>query len=279
MPSASDIFIPGTGPLYRVDARVKLVLLVVFSVAVFFVEAWAGLGLLLLFLLVAALLGRLPLGRLASMAVPVLTLLLFIVACNSLVNCENGTGLAAFAGVSAGFAEGMAPLPLFGQMAFSPEGCMRGLFYLSRIVLVVWASFVLVFSTRATQLTDALTSLLSPLRFVRFPVKDAAMVCSLVLRFIPLAGESYESIRRAQVSRAATYDAGDLWSKVRAYATLFVPLIVTLFRQADRLADAMDARCYGKGERTQLNPVSLGASDVVVLVCGCTSLIALAWMF
>ena len=105
------------------------------------------------------------------------------------------------------------------------------------------------------------------------------MVCSLVLRFIPLAGESYESIRRAQVSRAATYDAGGLWSKVRAYATLFVPLIVTLFRQADRLADAMDARCYGKGERTQLNPVSLGASDVVVLVCGCTSLIALAWMF
>ncbi|MDO4854478.1 MAG: energy-coupling factor transporter transmembrane component T [Coriobacteriia bacterium] len=277
MSAVLDIFIPGTGPLYRLDARVKLVLLAVFSVAVFFIESWRGLGIAFLLLLAAAMAGRLPCRRLLLTAAPVCAILLFIVACNSVINVENGSALASYTGVSAGFAEGLPPIAIAGSIAFSPQGCMHGLFYACRIVLIVWASFVLVFSTPATKITDALRSLLSPLRWLHFPVKDAAMVCALVLRFIPLAYASYLGLRRAQLSRGATYDQGGLLKRVLAHASLFIPLIVSLFRQANRLADAMDARCYGSDRQSHLNSGKLRPADVAVLLLGVLALFFLAF--
>lgn len=247
MHAAPDIYVPGSGLLYRIDARIKVVLLIMFSVAVFFVETWAGLGLLSAFLVAAVLLSRLRLARFVRMSLPVLALLLVIVACNSLVGLEDGSSLARISGVSAGFAEGWKPIALGGFLAFSPEGCVKGLFYLARILLVVWASFALAFTAQATELSRAFSSLLAPLRVFRFPVDDAAMVCCLVLRFIPLAWESYFAVRDAQLARGARYDQGGLWTRVRGYLSLMVPLFVALFRQADRLATAMDARCYGLG--------------------------------
>lgn len=247
MHAAPDIYVPGSGFLYRIDARIKVVLLIAFSVTVFFVETWSGLGLLSVLLAAAVLLSRLRLVRFARMSLPVLVLLLVIVACNSLVGLDGGSSLARISGVSAGFAEGWEPIALGGFLAFSPEGCMKGLFYLVRILLVVWASFALAFTAQATELARAFSSLLAPLRALRFPVDDAAMVCCLVLRFIPLAWESYFAVRDAQLARGARYDQGGLWARVRGYLSLMVPLFVSLFRQADRLATAMDARCYGLG--------------------------------
>ena len=276
MSAGFDIYVPGTGPLYRVDARVKIVLLIVFSVAAFFVEAWRGLGIFALFLVACVAAGRLPVRRMLAAAVPVLAILFFIVACNSLVDLDKGTAFASFSGVSAGFAQGMPCVAIAGSVAFSPEGCMRGLFYACRIIFIVWASFVLTFSTSATEITDALRSLLLPLQRLCFPAKDAAMVASLVLRFVPLAYESYVGLRRAQESRGAGYDQGGLWRKVSGYLSLFVPLIVSLFRQANRLADAMDARCYGMGGQSHLNEARIRPSDVFVLLIGCIALVACA---
>ena len=285
MRSAPDIYLPGTGPLYQLDARVKVLLLVAFSVVVFFVETWLGLGALFVLLLLVALSGRLPLLKLASMASPVLALLSLIVVCNSLIGSDGSGSLAHLSGVSAGFADGTSPVPLCGVVSFSPEGFVKGLFYLFRIVLVVWASFVLALTTKSVQLTRAFSSLLSPLRFMRLPVDDIAMVCSLVLRFIPLAWSSYTRIRDAQISRGARYDEGGLWSKVRGYASLMIPLFVSLFRQADRLAEAMDARCYGLGARGQavrrgsLNEAKFSVPDVVILFVACVLLAACAFVF
>lgn len=285
MRSTPDIYVPGTGPLYRLDARVKVLLLVAFSVAVFFVETWLGLGVLFALLLLAALSGRLPLLRLVSMASPVLVLLSLIVVCNSLTGPDGSGGLAHLSGVSAGFADGAPLIPLCSVVSFGPEGFVKGLFYLFRIVLVVWASFVLAFTTRSVQLTRAFSSLLSPLRFMRLPVDDIAMVCSLVLRFIPLAWSSYARIRDAQISRAARYDEGGLWSKVRGYVSLMIPLFVSLFRQADRLAEAMDARCYALGakgqgvRRSSLDNEKISVSDVVILLGGLVCLVCCAFAF
>ncbi len=279
MPTSFDIYYPGSGPLYRLDARVKLLLLFVFSVAVFFVETWRGLALAALLLLIVVAAGHLPIKRLLVTAVPVSVVLFFVVLCNSLVNLADGSALANYQGVSAGFATNLEPIVIAGSMAFSPAGCMHGLFYACRIIFIVWASFVLSFSTPATKITDAIQSLLSPLTYLKFPVKDAAMVFSLVLRFIPLVYVSYLQIRRAQISRGAAYDQGNLWSRVLAYASLFIPLIVSLFRQADRLADAMDARCYGKDGQTHLNATKLRFADLAVLLLGAAALIALAVFF
>lgn len=293
MHAAPDIYVPGSGLLYRIDARIKVVLLVAFSVAAFFVETWTGLGFLFTFLLAAVFASRLRLARFVRMSLPVLSLLLVIVACNSLVGLDGASSLARISGVSAGFAEGLEPVVLGGALAFSPDGCMKGLFYLVRIMLVVWASFALAFTAQTTELARAFSALLAPLRSVRFPVDDAAMVCCLVLRFIPLAWESYFSIRDAQLARGALYDQGGLWARVRGYLSLMIPLFVSLFRQADRLATAMDARCYGLGasrgsavsegrmaaRRTSLNQQSVSVSDVAILFAACSFLAVCAFVF
>jgi energy-coupling factor transport system permease protein len=173
----------------------------------------------------------------------------------------------------------MAPIPLVGPIGFSPEGCVRGLFYALRILLIVWASFVVTFTTASHELTGSFSSFLSPLRALRAPVDDIAMVLSLALRFIPLVAAEFASIRAAQVSRGAAYGTGSPWKRISGYSTVMVPLFVGMFRRADRMADAMDARCYGAGERTQLNPRSFTAASAAVLLAGTLLCIALALAF
>ena len=106
--------------------------------------------------------------------------------------------------------------------------------------------------------------LLSPLKKVRFPVHEMAMMMSIALRFIPTLAAETDKIMKAQQSRGADYDTGSFINKVKGYITVLIPLFVSSFRRADELAVAMDARCYhgGKG-RTKLNPLKLTLRDVL----------------
>ena len=92
---------------------------------------------------------------------------------------------------------------------------------------------------------SALRSLLGPLRRVHFPVDDAATALSLAVRFVPVLGEELARVRNAQASRGARFDSGGLVARLQAWGRVLVPLFVGAFRRADRVAVAMDARCYG----------------------------------
>ncbi len=276
-------YIPGSSAVHACDARVKIALLVAYSVTLFLVRTWVGLGLCALLLVGAARASRIAPSRYLGLLVPVYVIVGFTVLFNAF---SFDTAQAALAGapsglgdVSAGFLSSAPPIVLVGSFGFVPAGFARGCFFALRIVLLVVASLVVTYTTTSTDLTAALGDYLRPLRRVRVPVDDIAMVFSLALRFIPVTAEEFARVHDAQMARGAAFGEGTLWERLRAWQTVLIPLFVGLFRRADALAVAMDARCYGSGiERTSLNERPFARRSAAVLATGFAACALLAWL-
>lgn len=278
MASTFSIYLPGATPVHCADARAKLVLLLLLSVGVFFVGTWRGLGVYAVAVAAAVATARIPLGRMGALSLPLIVLLAFIWACNAFALDVGNVAQSGFGGVSAGFAEGLQPFALVGSFGFVPQGCMFALFYAVRILLILWASFVVSFTTTAEELTAAFSSLLRPLRSVRVPVDDAATMLSLAVRFIPLTAEELALVRKAQVARGAKLESGSVWQRIFSYRTVFIPLVVRLFRRADALSVSMEARCYGCGRRSSLQKPRMGVRQTVVFLASSVVLVAVAYL-
>lgn len=275
-------YIPGFSPIHACDARVKIILLVAYSVTLFFVRTWAGIGLCALLFAVTAAVSGIALGRFFKLIVPVYVIAAFTVVFNGF-SFDVGQAVAAGApsglgDVSAGVVADLPPVALIGSFGLVPAGLARGCFFAARIILLVTASLVVTYTTTSTQLTDALSSFMRPLGRLRVPVDDVAMVLSLALRFIPVTAEELGRVRNAQWARGAAFDEGGLWGRLRAWQTALIPLFVGLFRRADALAIAMDARCYGMPDvaRTSLSARGLPARDALALAAGLAVCLALA---
>lgn len=265
--------------VHRFDPRIKLILLLVFSVAVFMVTTWIGLGIFALVLAIVLTASRLPVKQIAKLCIPLLVILFIIWVCNALTfDVHADATLQSFGAVSVGFAAGMPNIALVGVFGFSPEGAVRGAFYVVRIVLLFVASFVVVLSTTSNELVNACISLLRPLEKIRVPIDDVAMVFSLALRFIPLIAEEASQIKKAQMARGAAFGQGGIWKRITAWFPVLVPLIVGLFKKAERISVAMDSRCYGKGKRTALVIYNLTVSSVSILVISLCFFIVVAWL-
>ncbi|MCR2034953.1 energy-coupling factor transporter transmembrane component T family protein [Adlercreutzia mucosicola] len=216
------------------DGRVKIALLVAYSVCLFFIDGLTGLAVAAVLLSAAGAVGRLALGPVLRAAAPAYVIAAFLLL-------YNGASL----------------------------GWTSALVVTGRILLLVYASVVLVSLSTATELTAALQRLLAPLGRVGLPVRDATTALSIALRFMPVTAEELAAVRRAQAARGATFDSGGLVGRLRAYGGLMVPLFVGLFRRADRLACAMDARCFGAAKTpTHLDEPRFGAADAVALAVG-----------
>lgn len=270
-------YIPGDSPVHRLDARVKVVLLAAATVALFLARTWAGLGLAALLTAAVLALSGLPPRRVLALATPVYVIAAFSVAFNVLSGADAAAAAQAAAhGASLAQAVAEAGLPMpaaeaLGRAAaalFPEAGLGRGLFFGLRIVLLAWGSLLVSLTSTSTELTDALRSFLAPLGRVRVPVDDVATALALAVRFIPLLAEEFCQVRDAQWSRGSALDGGPA-ARLKAWAAVMIPLFVGLFRRADALAQAMDARCYGApGRRTSLAARRLGARDLAALAAG-----------
>ena len=219
--SVTSSYVEGTSCVHRCDARVKILVLLAFSIAVFLVRTWWGMAGFALAIAVLALVARVPFGLLNRMLVPVYVLAGFTFAFHVLADP-------------------------------SLEGVASGGFFAVRMIVLVAASFVVCLTTTSSELLEAFRRLIAPLRAVRFPVDDAAFTLALSLRFIPVIEEEFARIRAAQVARGAESAKSPI-RKARVWACAFEALFVGLFRHADTLASAMDARCYGAApSRTRL---------------------------
>lgn len=218
----------------RFDARASLLVALAFSVSIFFVESWAGMGVFAI-----ALAGALAFTR---------------------VNLE-------------GIAKCLAPLCFilaFTALAHIPQGIAEGIFYAMRILLLALATLAVAFSYDNTQLVRAFSAFLSPLRAMHVPVDDIASMFSIALRFIPASMEEFQRIAKAQRSRAARLDDGSMIERVRHWSSVLVPMLVSLFRRAGVLAQGMEARCYGcTAKRTSIHGNrGLKAADVAFALMG-----------
>ena len=246
-------------PAARADARVKLILLLLATVGVFSAQspvvllAWA----VVLFGALGA--ARMRPSRILRAMRPVAIVLAFTLIAN-LVSCD-----------------GRATIELAGPVGLDPAGGLRGLLAVVRIVLLVGFSLVVAASTTGTQLSDACVRLLRPCARWGVPVGPLGTVLSLALRFIPLVSEELNRIRLAQRARGASFDNGTVIERIGVWASVLTPLMIGLFRLADRLAEAMSARCYDAVSAGRLPaPRPLGSLDRRVLVVGIGLAIALS---
>ena len=241
-------YFPGESPLHRADPRTKVILSLCYIIALFCVKSALGMLLCALTLVCFHAASRIPLRTVLSGVKPIL----FILAFTFLINLF--------------WTRGETLLFSWKFIRIYREGIVTALMMAVRILLLVTGSGIfLTYTTSPIMLTDAIEQLLSPLKKIKVPVHEMAMMMSIALRFIPTLTEETNKIMKAQVSRGADYDTGTVINRMRGYITVIIPLFVSSFKRADELATAMDARCYRGGEgRTKLNPLKFRASDLVI---------------
>lgn len=239
----------GRGP-ERVDARVKVILLLVATAALFAARApWtlAVWAMLCLLVLRASGIG----GKAVARALKPVALLFAFIVCANLVSCD-----------------GSADVAIAGSVGISTVGAARAATAVARIIMLVCLALSVAESTTPTKLAHACTSLMRPLGHIGVPIEDVGLVLSMALRFIPVVSEEAGRIRLAQRARGVNFDEGSVLRRVRAWAAVLTPFVVGLFRRADRVAESMDARCYGQRSSGQHRRVPLQPADKLVLLGG-----------
>lgn len=236
--------------LEDVDARVKVTLLLVATAALFAARApWtlAMWAMLCLLVLRASGIG----GKAVAHALKPVALLFAFIVCANLVSCD-----------------GSADVAIAGSVGISTVGAARAATAVARIIMLVCLALSVAESTTPTKLAHACTSLMRPLGHIGVPIEDVGLVLSMALRFIPVVSEEAGRIRLAQRARGVNFDEGSVLRRVRAWAAVLTPLVVGLFRRADRVAESMDARCYGQRSSGQHRRVPLQPADKLVLLGG-----------
>ncbi|WP_352402206.1 energy-coupling factor transporter transmembrane component T family protein [Synergistes jonesii] len=236
-------FIPADTPVHALDPRAKIIMATAVIVLLFVTRSAATFLLWLLLLLFLSRLSKIPASTLFSSARPVLILIIF----TSLLHIFATPGELLFR--------------IFGLSA-TKEGFMLAFLISLRLALLVMYASLLTLTTSPARISDGLEGLMSPLARIGVPAHDIAMMITIALRFIPTLFEETSRIIKAQKSRGADFETGGPMKRARAYIPVLVPLFVIIFRRAENLAVAMEARGYGGGSgRTKLKPLRWRRSD------------------
>jgi energy-coupling factor transport system permease protein len=245
-------YVPTGSPVHRLDPRTKLLGAGLLTVAMVLADATAIHVELLALVLLIAVLAHLPWRPLFAPLRALLPVFLVLALFQFLFARE--TGPAAGAGAAA--------------MALRALWALASLVRLANLVLLVT---LLTSTTTSSGLTTALELLLRPLDRIGLPGHELALVGSIALRFMPIFGETLESIMLAQRARGVSLEQRSRWKllrNVRTLGNLIVPLFVDLFRRVEELTLAMQARCYQGGRgRTHLVEPRYRAADYAVVAC------------
>ncbi len=241
-------FIPGKGVIHRMDARVKILLLIAFISLIFCAFNFASLGLVTAAVVAVILLS----GISPKMYFKSLRMIIIIILITSVLNIFYGTG---------------TPIFEWGFIKITLSGIFRAIFVTVRIVCLILVSSCLTFTTSPTDLTDALERLMKPLKIFRVKVHEIAMMMTIALRFVPTLLEETDKIMSAQKARGADMESGGLIKKVKALTPVLIPLFVSAFRRAYELAVAMECRCYRGGDgRTRMKVLHMKRIDWICIV-------------
>lgn len=256
-------YFSGSSVLHRLDPRIKIIAVVVFAVTVFLAKnLWSFLFLI------------------ASVAI--LTALSEISIKIVLKSVKPVMVIVAFTAVINLFFTKSAETPIIDFFIFTvyPKGVITAVFMIARILsLIVGTSVLLTYTTSPIALTDGLERLLAPLKKIKVPVHEFAMMMTIALRFIPTLLEETDKIISAQKARGASFDEGGLIKKAKAFLPILIPLFISAFRRADELAVAMECRCYrGDEGRTRMKELKLGGRDIAALFVSALFIAALIFL-
>ena len=249
-------YFPGQSIIHRLDPRTKLIMLVVYIVALFLAESWVSYGLMFLFLVTVIWLSTIPLKSILRGMKPLMVILIFTGVLNLFFTQE---GEVIFH---------------FWILTMTTGGLSRAVMMMSRILMLITGTFLLTYTTSPIALTDGLESLMKPLKKVGVPVHELSMMMCIALRFIPTLIEETDKIMCAQKARGADFETGSLMDRAKALIPILVPLFISAFRRADELATAMECRCYQGGEgRTKMKLLRYHREDFLSYGAGAVLLV------
>ncbi len=249
-------FFPGDTVIHRLDPRTKLIMVIVYIVTLFSAEKFLTYGIVLAFLAAVIILSKIQLKTILKSLKP----LLFIIVLTAVLNLFYTPG---------------EELVSFWIFTITKEGILSAVFMALRITMLIAGTFMLTYTTSPIALTDGLEQLLNPLKKIKVPVHELAMMMCIALRFIPTLIEETDKIMSAQKARGADFETGSLLSRAKALIPILVPLFISSFRRADELAVAMECRCYHGGDgRTRMKQLRYARRDAVALIIGLATMAA-----
>mgnify|MGYP001772228215 CR=1 FL=1 len=244
-------YFPGTTVAHKLDPRTKILLVVLYIVALFCAKGVLSYALMALCLAVCVRISKVGIKQLVRGLKPVLFIIIF-------------TGI-----LNLFFTPGDRYLVEVGFLRISDTGLKNAVFMVLRVMMLIMGTFLMTYTTSPISLTDGLERLLNGLKRFHVPVHELAMMMSIALRFIPTLIEETDKIMSAQKARGADFESGNIIQKAKALIPILVPLFISAFRRADELATAMECRCYHGGEgRTKLHVLKYQRRDYIALTAG-----------
>ena len=247
-------YFPGDTVVHRLDARTKLLLVIVYIVALFNSEGWMSYALVIAVTALSMAIAKIK----PKSALKGLKPLVIIIILTAVLNIFYTGGT-----------------PIIEGWIITWEGIERAVMMSLRIILLIVGTFMLTYTTSPIALTDGLEIMLNPLKKIKVPVHEMSMMMSIALRFIPTLIEETDKIMSAQKARGADFDSGNIFQRAKALLPILVPLFVSAFRRADELAIAMESRCYHGGDgRTRMKQLKMQKIDAFALILGALFLAA-----
>ena len=248
-------YFPGNTVAHRLDPRTKLILTIIYIVALFLAKNWFSYLLVLLSAAACFIITRVSFRAILRTMKPIVVIIVITAILNMFLTKGE-------------------PIFSFWILSVSREGLKVALFMAMRLILLITFTFLLTFTTSPISLMDGLETLLAPLKKIKLPVHELAMMMGIALRFIPTLIEETQKIMNAQKARGADFDTGNIVKRAKAMLPLLVPLFVSAFRRADELAVAMECRCYhGDKGRTRMKVLKMEARDFFALLLGAALLV------
>ncbi|MBQ9136685.1 MAG: energy-coupling factor transporter transmembrane protein EcfT, partial [Lachnospiraceae bacterium] len=231
--------------IHRLDPRVKLAGTVIFIISLFcFDKGWGYIG-AAIFLAIVIKLSKVPF----KFMIKGMRAIMFILMITVVFNLFLTPGEVVFS---------------FWKLQITKEGIRIAAFMVIRLAMLLIGSSVMTLTTTPNNLTDGMEKAMRPLKVLRLPVHEIAMMMSIALRFIPILMEETDKIMKAQLARGADFESGNIFKKAKAMVPLLVPLFISAFRRANDLAMAMEARCYRGGNgRTKMKPLVYKKRDAI----------------
>ena len=242
-------YFPGDSVIHRLDPRTKLIAVFLYIVALFLCRFFVTYAVMFAVLCLCIKLSKVPVKSIVGGLKPVLLIVIITAALNLF------------------YTPGEHVLAKVWLLTITLEGVFAAIFMVIRIMMLIAGTFLLTYTTSPILLTDGLEALMSPLKKIKVPVHELAMMMSIALRFIPTLIEETDKIMSAQRARGADFESGGLIQRAKALIPLLVPLFISSFRRADELAVAMECRCYRGGEgRTRLRQLKYQGIDRIAIV-------------
>lgn len=239
-------YVPGDSILHRSDPRTKITLTFIMMIFIFMIQSYWGYLSLAIFTAMAIIISKVPFKFVLKGLKPIL----FIVVFAAIINIFTISGTAIFE---------------FGFLKPTYEGVDVAIKMAIRLFLLIIIASMLTYTTTPISLTDGIEKLLNPLKRIKVPVHEISMMMTIALRFIPTLLDETDKIIKAQSSRGADFENGNLIARAKSFIPVLIPLFISAFRRADELATAMEARCYrGSEGRTRMKQLSFTKNDVIV---------------